>query len=83
MKQKQYQPLSIAEMGVSLFAANEGFIDDVAVEKVGSFEAALLSYMKSNQADLMAKINEKGGYDDDIANGIRSAIESFKTTGSW
>jgi F-type H+-transporting ATPase subunit alpha len=83
MKQPQYQPLSIAEMGVSLFAANEGFIDDVDVEKVGSFEAALLSNMRSNHADLMAKINEKGGYDDDIANGIRSAIESFKTTGSW
>jgi F-type H+/Na+-transporting ATPase subunit alpha len=83
MKQPQYQPLSIAEMSVSLFAANEGFIDDVEVEKVGSFEAALLSNMKSNHADLMAKINEKGGFDDEISSGIRSAIESFKTTGSW
>ena len=83
MKQPQYQPLSIAEMSVSLFAANEGFIDDVDVEKVGSFEAALLSNMKSNQAELMAKINEKGGFDSEISDGIRSAIESFKTTGSW
>ncbi|OUR65783.1 F0F1 ATP synthase subunit alpha [Methylophaga sp. 42_25_T18] len=83
MKQPQYQPLSIAEMAVSLFAANEGFIDDVDVEKVGSFEAALLSNMKSNHADLMAKINEKGGFDTEISDGIRSAIESFKTTGSW
>jgi F-type H+-transporting ATPase subunit alpha len=83
MKQPQYQPLSIAEMAVSLFAANEGFIDDVDVEKVGSFEAALLSNMKSNHADLMAKINEKGGFDDEISGGMRSAIESFKTTGSW
>jgi F-type H+-transporting ATPase subunit alpha len=70
-------------MGVLLFAANEGFIDDVAVEKVGSFEASLLSYMKSNQADLMAKINEKGDFNDDIANAMREAIKSFKTTGSW
>lgn len=83
MKQPQYQPLSIAEMSVSLFAANEGFIDDVEVEKVGSFEASLLSNMKSNHADLMAKINEKGGFDDEISSGMRSAIESFKTTGSW
>jgi F-type H+/Na+-transporting ATPase subunit alpha len=83
MKQPQYQPLSIAEMAVSLFAANEGFIDDVDVEKVGSFEAALLSNMKSNHADLMAKINETGGFDDEISSGMRSAIESFKTTGSW
>ena len=83
MKQAQYQPLSIAEMSVSLFAANEGFIDDVEVEKVGSFEAALLSYMKSNEAELMTKINDTGGFGDDISGGIRSAIESFKTTGSW
>jgi F-type H+-transporting ATPase subunit alpha len=83
MKQPQYQPLSIAEMSVSLFAANEGFIDDVEVDKVGSFEASLLSYMKSNESDLMAKINETGGFGDDISGGMRSAIESFKTTGSW
>jgi len=83
MKQPQYQPLSIAEMSVSLFAANEGFIDDVEVEKVGSFEAALLSYMRSNQADLMDKINQSGGFDKDISGALTSAIEAFKTTGSW
>jgi F-type H+-transporting ATPase subunit alpha len=83
MKQAQYKPLSIAEMAISLFAANEGFIDDVEVEKVGSFEAALLSYMKSNEAELMATINETGGFGKDISGGMRSAIESFKTTGSW
>jgi len=83
MKQPQYQPLSIAEMSVSLFAANEGFIDDVDVEKVSSFEAALLSYMRSNQADLMAKIDQTGGFDKDISGAMTSAIEAFKTTGSW
>ncbi|MED5508837.1 MAG: F0F1 ATP synthase subunit alpha [Pseudomonadota bacterium] len=83
MKQKQYQPLSVAEMAISLFAANEGFIDDVEVDKVGSFEAALLSNMKSNHADLMAKINDTGDFNDDIAGQMRSAIESFKKTGSW
>lgn len=83
MKQKQYQPLSVAEMAISLFAANEGFIDDVEVDKVGSFEAALLSNMKSNHADLMAKINDTGDFNDDIAGQMRTAIESFKKTGSW
>lgn len=83
MKQPQYQPLSIAEMAMSLYAANEGFLDDVEVAKVGSFEASLLSNMKSNHADLMAKINETGGFDKDIASAMTAAIESFKTTGSW
>jgi F-type H+-transporting ATPase subunit alpha len=83
MKQKQYQPLSVAEMAVSLFAANEGFLDDIEVDKVGSFEAALLSYMRSNKADFMATVNETGNFNDDIAAEMKTAIESFKTTGSW
>jgi F-type H+-transporting ATPase subunit alpha len=83
MKQKQYQPLSVAEMAISLFSANEGFLDDVEVDKVGSFEAALLSNMRSSHADLMAKINDTGDFNDDIAGEMRTAIESFKKTGSW
>lgn len=83
MKQKQYQPLSIAEMAISLFAANEGFIDDVDVNKVGSFEASLLSTMQSQHADLMDTINKTGNFDDDIAGQMRSAIEKFKANGSW
>jgi F-type H+-transporting ATPase subunit alpha len=83
MKQKQFQPLSVAEMAVSLFSANEGFLDDVEVSKVGDFEAALLSNMNSSQAELMATINESGNFNDDIAGQMRTAIESFKKTGSW
>ncbi|HAU06293.1 MAG TPA: F0F1 ATP synthase subunit alpha [Gammaproteobacteria bacterium] len=83
MKQPQYQPLSIAEMSVSLFAANEGFIDDVEVNKVVAFEAALLDYMNANQADLMAKINASGSFDDEISSAMKQAIASFKQTGSW
>ena len=40
MKQKQYAPLSIAEMGVSLYAANEGYLEDIELNKVLDFEAA-------------------------------------------
>ena len=83
MKQPQYQPLSIAEMSVSLFSANEGFIDDVDVNKVVAFEAALLDYMNANQADLMAKINASGSFDDEISSAMKQAIASFKQTGSW
>lgn len=83
MKQKQYQPMSIADMAVSLFSANEGFLDDVEVSKVGSFEASLLATMRSQHADLMNKINTTGNFDDDIAGEMRSAIEKFKANGSW
>ncbi len=83
MKQNQYAPMSVAEMAVSLFAANEGFLDDIDVKKVRDFEAALLSFMKADESELMAKVNEKGDFNDDIQKGLRSAIERFVKTHSW
>ncbi|MDT8309972.1 MAG: F0F1 ATP synthase subunit alpha [Methylophaga sp.] len=83
MKQKQYQPLSVAEMAISLFSANEGFLDDVEIVKVSDFEAALLANMRSQQTELMDNINQTGNFDDDIAGQMTSAIEKFKANGSW
>ena len=83
MKQKQYQPLSVAEQAVSLFAANEGFLDDLDVAKVVDFEAALLSHMNSQHKALMDKINATGDFNDDIAGELRSAVESFKSSSVW
>mgnify|MGYP003663086609 FL=1 len=83
MKQKQYSPQSVAEMGIVLFAADGGFLNDVPVNKVVDFEEAMLSYMNAEQASLLAKINEKGDFNDEIANGIRSALETFKSTQTW
>jgi len=83
MKQKQYAPMSVAEQATSLFAASEGFLDDVDLDKVGAFEAALISYMNSSHADLMATINESGDFNGDIKGGLTSAIESFKANNVW
>ncbi|BCG62415.1 MAG: F-type H+-transporting ATPase subunit alpha [Methyloprofundus sp.] len=83
MKQDQYSPMSVAQMAVSLFAANEGFLDDLEVDKVRDFEDALQSYLKSEKSDLMAKINEKGDFNDEIKQGMTTAIESFIKTSSW
>jgi len=83
MKQAQYSPLSIAEMGFSLFAANEGFLNDVDVKKVVEYEAAMLAYMKSNKAELIAQINETGDYNDEIAAAMKSALEDFKANGVY
>ena len=83
MKQKQYAPLSIAEMGVSLYAANEGYLEDIELNKVLDFEAALLAYMNSEHGDLLAKINDTGGYDDEIEAEFKSSLEEFKATQTW
>jgi F-type H+-transporting ATPase subunit alpha len=83
MKQKQYSPMSVAQMGVSLFAANEGFLDNIEVNKVLDFEAALLSYFKSEHTELMDSINATGDFNNEIGSSIRSGIETFVKTHSW
>lgn len=83
MKQGQYSPLSIAEMAVSLFAANEGYLDDVATNKVVNFEAALHGYMRSSQKALLDQINESGEYNDDIKGALDKALQDFKANNTW
>jgi F-type H+-transporting ATPase subunit alpha len=83
MKQNQYSPMSVAEMAVSLYAANEGFLDDIEVEKVRDFESALQAYMKAEQAELLAQINETGDYNEEIEKAIRAAIEDFIKNNTW
>ena len=83
MKQKQYAPMSVAEMGLVLFAANEGYLEDVEVEKVLDFEAALVSFMNSEHADFMNNINETGAYNDDVVQTMHDAIKKFKDTQAY
>ncbi len=83
MKQKQYAPFSVAQMAVSLFAAEYGYLDDVPVAEISAFEAALQVNMAHLHAALMKKINEKGAFDDGIAEQLKKAVEAFKSTGSW
>ena len=83
MKQKQYSPLSVAEMGLSLFAVNEGFIDQVPVNKVVDYEEALHDFARaSNQADLDA-INASGDYNDDVAATLKGICEAFAEKGAY
>src|SRR5256884_7161719 len=66
MKQKQYSPMTVAQMAASLYAANEGFLDTVPVEKIQPWEAGLHQFLASSHKPLMDKINEKGDWSDDI-----------------
>lgn len=83
MKQAQFNPLSVAEMGLVLFAANEGFLEDVAVARVADFERDLLAYMNSEHGDWMSKISESGEYNDEIVEYMTKAIETFKGSHSY
>jgi len=83
MKQGQYSPMSVAEMGVSLFAANEGYLKPIPVDKIGDFEAALLSYMRSEHGDVMDKVNDGGAWNSDIEASFKAALDKFAASQSW
>ncbi len=83
MKQSQYSPLSVAQMAVSLFAANEGFLDDLPVNKVRDFEDGLQGYMKSEHAKLLDTINQTGDYSDEIRKTLSEAVTKYKATHTW
>jgi F-type H+-transporting ATPase subunit alpha len=83
MKQKQYAPMSVGEMALSLFAAHEGYLDDVELNKVVDFEAALHSHVHSNKPELIDKINDAGDYSDAIKHELEQALQDFKANGVW
>ena len=83
MKQPQYAPMSGGEMALSLFTANEGYLDDVEVLKVVTFEAALQSYIKAEHSELLQRISDTGIFDDALANALHDAIKNFKANSAW
>jgi len=83
MKQKQYSPLSVGLMAVSLYAVNEGYIDEVPVNKVVDYEAALHAHVSDKFSALIEKINQTGDYNDEIIAGLKEAVEDFGQSGAY
>jgi F-type H+-transporting ATPase subunit alpha len=75
--------MSIAQMALSIYAVNEGFLDDVPLNKVLAFEAGLHGHFANTQGQLMSDVVDSGKWDKDIEGAFRKGIEEFKTTGSW
>jgi F-type H+/Na+-transporting ATPase subunit alpha len=83
MKQKQYAPMSTAQMALSIYAVNEGYLDDVPMAKILPFEAGLHAHLANSYGDLQKQIVESGAWDKDIEASFKKLITEFKTTGSW
>jgi len=83
MKQKQYSPLSVAEMAVSLYAADRGHLDDVPLEKVSSFETALHDFFNRERKELMEKMNRSGEYNEETEASLADGIKAFKESSAW
>ncbi|MBB1472992.1 MULTISPECIES: F0F1 ATP synthase subunit alpha [unclassified Luteimonas] len=83
MKQKQYEPMSVALQALSIYAASEGYIDDVPVAKIGAFEEGLHAHFENTAGELLAKVNASGAWNDEIEAAFKQGIGDFKATGSW
>jgi F-type H+-transporting ATPase subunit alpha len=83
MRQKQYAPMSVAQQALSIYAVDKGYLDDVAVGKLLSFEAGLQAHFANTAGALMQQIDATGDWNDDIEAQFKKGIEDFKATGSW
>ncbi len=83
MKQSQFATLSVAEMALTLFALNKGYLDDVEVKRGLAFESALRSYMRSQHAEIMDKIETTKNLDEATEQALSEAIEEFKKNGTY
>ena len=78
LKQPQYQPLSVGEQVLSLFAGTRGHLDDVDVKHVQKWESDFLQFVKDKHADALNLLNEKMDLSDDVTEKIEAAIKDFK-----
>ena len=78
LKQGQYQPMPVEKQVISIFAANNGFVDEYPTTVIQRYEKELLTFMESNYADVLATLREKKAIDDELQNKIKAALDEFK-----
>lgn len=83
MKQPQYATLSVSEMALTLFAINNGYFDDVEVNRALAFEAALKSFIRSQHNSILDKIEKNKELDSETEKELTSAIQEFKQNGTY
>jgi F-type H+-transporting ATPase subunit alpha len=85
LKQGQYQPLAVEKQVMIIYAANQGYLDDVPLDKVAAWEAAFHRFMEANHPEIGQEIVEKSvngkeKMSKDLLNRLNAAIEEFKQT---
>jgi F-type H+/Na+-transporting ATPase subunit alpha len=78
LKQPQYQPLTVERQVVLLWAATNGYLDDIEISQIADFKAKFLLSLESKQTKLLEKIREQGSLDDNIVKDLQHAVEDFK-----
>ena len=79
LKQPQYQPYTVNEQVVSIFAGTRGLLDDVAVADVARFEAALLKHVRDEHPEILEELDKSRDLGDALAEKLAKLIRDFKT----
>ena len=82
LKQPQYQPMDVEKQVLVIWAATNGFTDDIALEDIKRFETSLLKFVENSHPGLLTDIAEKKALTDEIKAGLKQVLEDFKDTWS-
>jgi F-type H+-transporting ATPase subunit alpha len=80
LKQSQYKPMDVEDQVLIIYALTKGFLDDIEVKKLQSFEKEYLEYMHSSHLEIINEIRNKKDIDYKLEQNINKAITSFKQT---
>lgn len=83
LKQTQYSPLSVGQQALVLFAVEFGYLDDVELDRIGSFESSLFDFANNNEAEFLKELSKTGDYNDEIKDKLKSILDNFKAKGAW
>jgi F-type H+-transporting ATPase subunit alpha len=83
MKQKQYAPMSVAEMALSIYAVNNGYMDKVELKKIGAFEAGLQAFAKTNYKSALDAIMANPVLSPENEAALKKIAEEFATSGTY
>ncbi len=83
MKQKQYAPMSVAEMALSIYAVNNGYMDKVDLKKVVTFEAALQAFAHTDYQSVLDEVNKQPKLSKENEAALKKLIEDFVATGTY
>src|SRR6202045_1014184 len=83
MKQKQYAPMSVAEMSLTLYAVNSGYMDKVELKRLVAFEAALQAFAHTSYQSMLDAINSQPKLSKEKEAAMKKCIEDFVATGSY
>ncbi len=79
LKQQQYEPMTIAQQVVSIYAGTQGLLDDVEVAHVREFEAAMIKHFKDEHPEVLEEVQETKAISDELSERIQTIVTEFKS----